>query len=144
MDAIGGALPGLVRAGRPRSQVAAGLCAGRDARAPEPALTGHCGRDARAPLVRAGRPRSQVSLPPLWGIPPDNSFSLLSAPPFPTRAKPLSIPLQPLSGPSPFFVALRGFLFLAFVVLGGSDQRRAMGRMVKPAVLPLILLVAAM
>ena len=41
------------------------------------------------------------------------------------------------------FVALRGFLFFS---LCGSlvDQRNAMGRMVKPAVLPLILLVAAM
>ena len=56
----------------------------------------------------------------------------------PLPAKPLS------SGPSSFFVALVDFFFLAFVVLGGSDQRNAMGRMVKPAVLPLILLVAAM
>ena len=58
---------------------------------------------------------------------------------------------NPSRSPSNPFVALRrsswpfvDFFFLAFVVLGGSDQRNAMGRMVKPAVLPLILLVAAM
>ena len=54
---------------------------------------------------------------------------------------PCQTPLDPPPTPSWPFV---DFFFLAFVVLGGSDQRRAMGRMVKPAVLPLILLVAAM
>ena len=37
--------------------------------------------------------------------------SWTSSPPFPTLGSPLSIPLQPLRGPSPFFVALRGYVF---------------------------------
>ena len=40
--------------------------------------------------------------------------SWIFSPPYPTFGEPLSIHLQPLSGPSPFFVALRGYLF-AFV-----------------------------
>ena len=37
--------------------------------------------------------------------------SWITAPPFPTLGGSLSSLLQPLSGPSPFFVALRGYLF---------------------------------
>ena len=53
--------------------------------------------------------------------------SWITAPPFPTLGGSLSSLLQPLSGPSPFFVALRGYLFAfsrksfpPFPTLGGS------------------------
>ena len=38
--------------------------------------------------------------------------SWTSSSPFPTLGEPLSIHLQPLRGPSPFFVSLRGYLFV--------------------------------
>ena len=64
------------------------------------------------------------SFPTPWNPFADSSFALLTDPlsplveifsPFPTFGGSLLSFLQPLSGPSSSFVALRGFLFLAFV-----------------------------
>ena len=64
------------------------------------------------------------SFPTPWNPFADSSFALLTDPlsplveifsPFPTFGGSLLSSLQPLSGPSSSFVALRGFLFLAFV-----------------------------
>ena len=64
------------------------------------------------------------SFPTPWSPFADSSFALLTDPlsplveifsPFPTFGGSLLSFLQPLSGPSSSFVALRGFLFLAFV-----------------------------
>ena len=64
------------------------------------------------------------SFPTPWNPFADSSFALLTDPlsplveifsPFPTFGESLLSFLQPLSGPSSCFVALRGFLFLAFV-----------------------------
>ena len=64
------------------------------------------------------------SFPTPWDPFADSSFALLTDPlsplveifsPFPTFGGSLLSFLQPLSGPSSSFVALRGFLFLAFV-----------------------------
>ena len=64
------------------------------------------------------------SFPTPWNPFPDSSFALLTDPlsplveifsPFPTFGGSLLSFLQPLSGPSSSFVALRGYLFLAFV-----------------------------
>ena len=60
------------------------------------------------------------SFPTPWNPFPDSSFAPLTDPlaplveissPFPTFGRSLLSFLQPLSGPSPFFVALRGYLF---------------------------------
>ena len=45
--------------------------------------------------------------------------------PFPTFGGTLSSLLQPLSGPSPFFVALRGYLFWSFVVSPSIGFKKA-------------------
>ena len=64
------------------------------------------------------------SFPTPWNPFADSSFALLTDPlsplveifsPFPTFGGSLLSFLQPLRGPSSSFVALRGFLFLAFV-----------------------------
>ena len=64
------------------------------------------------------------SFPTPWNPFADSSFALLTDPlsplveifsPFPTFGGSLLSFLQPLSGPSSSFVALRGYLFLAFV-----------------------------
>ena len=76
------------------------------------------------------------SFPTPWSPFADSSFALLTDPlsplveifsPFPTFGGSLLSFLQPLRGPSPFFVALRGYLFafswksfLPLATLGGS------------------------
>ena len=59
-----------------------------------------------APLCRSSWPFVEIFLP--------FSFPPLTAP-FPTLGGSLSSPRQPLRGPSPFFVALRGNLFVFFL-----------------------------
>ena len=86
-----------------------------------------CGRDARAPR---GKPMAgQVQIRILQKALLDRYFSsfLEIVSPFPTLGGSLLSLLQPLSGPSPFFVPLRGYLFafswksfLPFPTLGGS------------------------
>ena len=58
-------------------------------------------------LCRPSCPFVEIFLPfrPSW----------TSSPPYPTLGEPLSIPRQPLSGPLPFFVPLRGNLFAFFL-----------------------------
>ena len=57
--------------------------------------------------------------------------------PFPTFGRPLSIPLQPLSGPSPFFVALRGNVFAFCPSWTSSSPFPTFGRSLSSLLQPL-------